>query len=77
MPSHSQSHRMPAGICAWSTDSANNLPGKLRDPSAAQALYMHCRFACIACDHNWLEDLIVGAMDRIEEVVMVCLCLMV
>jgi hypothetical protein len=33
---------------------------------------MHCRFACIACDHNWLEDLIVGAMDRVEEVVMVC-----
>lgn len=33
---------------------------------------MHCRFACVACDHNWLEDLIVGAMDRVEEVVMVC-----
>ncbi|KIM30850.1 hypothetical protein M408DRAFT_271449 [Serendipita vermifera MAFF 305830] len=43
---------------------------RLRDPLAAQALYLHCRFACIACDHNWLEDLIVGAMDRVEEVVM-------
>ncbi|KAG8867732.1 hypothetical protein FRC20_005043 [Serendipita sp. 405] len=43
---------------------------KLRDPLTAQALYLHCRFAYIACDHNWLEDLIVGAMDRVEEVVM-------
>lgn len=45
-------------------------PRKLRDPLPAQALYFHCRFACIACDHNWLEDLIVAGMDRIEEVVM-------
>ncbi|KAG8833767.1 hypothetical protein FRC17_010140 [Serendipita sp. 399] len=44
---------------------------KLRNPLPAQALYLHCRFAYIACDHNWLEDLIVGAMDRVEEVVMV------
>ncbi|PVF94843.1 hypothetical protein CPB86DRAFT_808363 [Serendipita vermifera] len=43
---------------------------RLRDPTPAQALYLHCRFACVACDHNWLEDLLVGAMDRMEEVVM-------
>lgn len=53
-------------ICA----DANFRAGKLRDPIPSQALYLHCRFAALACDHIWLEDLIVGAMDRVEEVVM-------
>ena len=25
------------------------------------------RFACLACDSSWLEDLIIGATDAIEE----------
>lgn len=50
----------------------HSLAGAFRNPVPAQALYLQARFACIACDHNWLEDLIVGAMDRVEEVVMVC-----
>jgi hypothetical protein len=49
----------------------HHLAGAFRNPVPAQALYSLSRFACIACDHNWLEDLIVGAMDRVEEVVMV------
>lgn len=28
---------------------------------------MLARFALHACDHTWLEDLIVGATDAIEE----------
>lgn len=39
----------------------------LRHSEPAKALYLHARFACIACDHNWLEDLLVGAVDKIEE----------
>jgi hypothetical protein len=30
-------------------------------------LYMLARFACLACDSSWLEDLIIGATDAIEE----------
>jgi len=28
---------------------------------------MLARFACLTCDHTWLEDLIMGAADTIEE----------
>ncbi len=28
---------------------------------------MLARFACLTCDHTWLEDLIIGATDCIEE----------
>lgn len=41
----------------------------LRSCEAAKALHLLSRFACISCDHNWLEDVIVGAVDKIEEVV--------
>lgn len=30
-------------------------------------LYMLARFACLTCDSTWLEDLIIGATDAIEE----------
>ncbi|KAI0931856.1 hypothetical protein AcW1_000858 [Taiwanofungus camphoratus] len=39
----------------------------LRNAEPANALYMLARFACLNCDHNWLEDLIIGATDAIEE----------
>ncbi|KZT75110.1 hypothetical protein DAEQUDRAFT_720328 [Daedalea quercina L-15889] len=39
----------------------------LRNAEPANGLYMLARFACINCDHNWLEDLILGACDAIEE----------
>lgn len=39
----------------------------LRNAEPANALYLLARFACINCDHNWLEDLILGACDAIEE----------
>lgn len=39
----------------------------LRNAEPANALYMLARFACLNCDDNWLEDLIIGATDAIEE----------
>ncbi|KAI8980743.1 DIL domain-containing protein [Trametes punicea] len=40
----------------------------LRNAEPANALYMLARFACLHCDHNWIEDLIIGATDAIEDV---------
>ncbi|KAI0080315.1 hypothetical protein K474DRAFT_1769549 [Panus rudis PR-1116 ss-1] len=39
----------------------------LRNAEPANALYMLARFAILNCDHNWVEDLILGATDVIEE----------
>ncbi|KZV77519.1 hypothetical protein PENSPDRAFT_3851 [Peniophora sp. CONT] len=39
----------------------------LRNAEPANALYMLARFACLACDNTWLEDLIIGATDAIED----------
>lgn len=33
----------------------------------ANVLYLMARFACLMCDLTWLEDLIIGATDVIEE----------
>lgn len=40
----------------------------LRNAEPANALYMLARFACLNCDHNWIEDLIISATDAIEDV---------
>ncbi len=39
----------------------------MRSTEPANALYMLARFACLTCDSSWLEDLIIGATDAIEE----------
>jgi hypothetical protein len=39
----------------------------MRNSEPANALYMLARFACLTCDISWLEDLILGATDAIEE----------
>ncbi|KAH9846836.1 DIL domain-containing protein [Lenzites betulinus] len=44
-------------------------PPALRNTEPANALYMLARFACLSCDHNWIEDLIIGATDTIEDVI--------
>ncbi|KAF7320071.1 hypothetical protein MKEN_00791400 [Mycena kentingensis (nom. inval.)] len=44
-----------------------NFQPTFRDSQPANSLYMLARFACLACDHTWLEDLIIGAADAIEE----------
>jgi hypothetical protein len=44
-----------------------NFQPSLRNPTPANSLYMLTRFACLTCDHTWLEDLIVGTADAIEE----------
>ena len=38
----------------------------LRNAEPAKVLYMLTRFACIHCDHNWVEDLVIGATDTME-----------
>lgn len=45
----------------------------LRNAEPANALYMLARFACLNCDHNWVEDLIISATDAIEDVFFVSL----
>ncbi|KAI0673406.1 DIL domain-containing protein [Trametes maxima] len=45
-----------------------DFPPSLRNAEPANALYMMSRFACLNCDHNWVEDLIIGATDAIEDV---------
>ncbi|KAJ7783698.1 DIL domain-containing protein [Mycena maculata] len=44
-----------------------NFQPSFRDSQPANTLYMLARFACLTCDHTWLEDLIIGATDAIEE----------
>ena len=44
-----------------------NFQPSLRNSEPAYALYMLARFACLTCDHIWLEDLIIGATDAIED----------
>ena len=44
---------------------------RIRDSDPANALYMLARFACLTCDHTWLEDLVIGATDNIEDVAFV------
>ncbi|KIK05502.1 hypothetical protein K443DRAFT_675060 [Laccaria amethystina LaAM-08-1] len=44
-----------------------NFPTSLQNATPANTLYMLTRFACLTCDHTWLEDFIIGATDAIEE----------
>ncbi|KLO14496.1 hypothetical protein SCHPADRAFT_872681 [Schizopora paradoxa] len=55
-----------------------NLPGifdcfihdvrpSVQNADPARALYLLARFACLACDNTWLEDLVLGAVDAIED----------
>ncbi|TFK77177.1 hypothetical protein BDN72DRAFT_830341 [Pluteus cervinus] len=44
-----------------------NYQPKFRDATPANTLYLLVRFAALTCDHSWLEDLILGATDTIEE----------
>lgn len=44
-----------------------NFPTTRRNSEPANALYMLARFACLTCDQTWLEDLIIGATDAIED----------
>lgn len=46
-------------------------PPGLKCSEPARALYLLARFACLTCDDTWLEDLMGGAVDRIERTVFV------
>lgn len=50
-----------------------NFPETIRNSEPANALYMLSRFACLTCDESWLEELIMGATDVIEETIFVSL----
>ena len=39
----------------------------LRNIEPANALYMLARFAGLHCGEDWLEDLVMGASDAIED----------
>ncbi|KAG7099151.1 hypothetical protein E1B28_001022 [Marasmius oreades] len=45
-----------------------NYPPSFRDCQPANLLYMLARFACLTCDHTWLEDFMLGATECIEDV---------
>ncbi|KAL0578711.1 hypothetical protein V5O48_003267 [Marasmius crinis-equi] len=45
-----------------------NYPPSFRDTQPANLLYMLARFACLTCDHTWLEDFMLGATECIEDV---------
>lgn len=40
-----------------------------RRAAPANGLYYLSRFACVWCDASWLEEVVVGAVDKIEETV--------
>ncbi|KAH9974958.1 hypothetical protein BGW80DRAFT_1457911 [Lactifluus volemus] len=44
-----------------------NFTPSMRNSEPANALFMLARFACLTCDSSWLEDLIIGATDAIED----------
>ena len=44
-----------------------NFQPSFRTSTPANVLYLLARFACLTCDHAWLEELIIGATDAIEE----------
>lgn len=52
-----------------------SFPPTVGNAVPANMLYMMARFACMACDHNWLEELTVSATDAIEETFFVSLSL--
>jgi hypothetical protein len=45
----------------------------VRNSQPAITLYLMARFACLTCDQTWLEDLVLGATDAIEEKFFVCI----
>ena len=70
-------------MLAWSPQDLENIFSAVitkarvsaRNAQPANALYLMARFACLTCDATWLEDLILGATDVIEERFFVSHCL--
>lgn len=62
-------------MLAWSPQDLDNIFNAVitnaqvstRNAQPANVLYLMARFACLTCDATWLEDLILGATDVIEE----------
>ena len=52
-----------------------NYSPRLKDATPAKTLYMLARFAALTCDYTWLEDLLIGAADAIEDTFFVGLIL--
>jgi len=65
----------PEGLPQIFDSLITNYRPTFKDATPANTLYMLARFAALTCDHTWLEDLIIGATDAIEETFFVCVCL--
>ena len=61
----------PAELPAILDALISNYRPLIRDTDPANALYMLARFACLTCDHTWLEDLVIGATDAVEDIAFV------
>jgi hypothetical protein len=42
-----------------------------RNSEPANAIYMLVRFACLTCDQDWLDELIGGATEALEDTIYV------
>ncbi|EIW86798.1 hypothetical protein CONPUDRAFT_161452 [Coniophora puteana RWD-64-598 SS2] len=64
-----------ANMLAWSPQELpnildsliNKLRPALRSTQVANTLYLMARFACLTCDPDWVENLLISAADAIEE----------
>lgn len=57
----------PASLPGILDSLITNFEPSVRNSTPANALYMLARFACLTCDHTWLEELVMGATDAIED----------
>ncbi|KAH8120285.1 DIL domain-containing protein [Phellopilus nigrolimitatus] len=57
----------PASLPGIFDSLITNFRPSTRNADPANALYMLARFACLTCDHTWLEELVMGATDVIED----------
>ncbi|OCB88557.1 hypothetical protein A7U60_g4260 [Sanghuangporus baumii] len=58
----------PASLSGILDSLITNFMPSRRNATPANGLYMLARFACLTCDHTWLEELVMGAADAIEDV---------
>ena len=61
----------PASLSHIFDSLITNFQPSLRTSTPANVLYLLARFACLTCDHAWLEELIISATDAIEETIFV------
>lgn len=65
----------PASLPGILDSLITNFQPSMRNSTPANALYMLSRFACLTCDHTWLEELVMNATDAIEDTAFVSVIL--